>query len=79
MINLCKKIIAKTGTPEKQFALILKPNPCYTIMILKYAMISIVEKQHKQIELKTQQSKIQHPKKDGVNNQPHHSSLINLD
>ena len=27
---------------QKQFALILKPNPCYTIMILKYDLISIV-------------------------------------
>ena len=47
----------KNETQGKQFALILKPNPCYSIMILKYALISIVEKQQKQIELKTQQPK----------------------
>jgi len=31
--KLCRKITAKIETLEKQFALILKPNPCYTIMI----------------------------------------------
>ena len=40
--ELCKKITAKIETPGKQFALILKPNPFYTIMILKYDLISFV-------------------------------------
>ena len=55
--NYAEKLLQKIETPRKQFALILKPNPCYSIMILKYALISIVEKQQKQIELKTQQPK----------------------
>ena len=52
--KLCRKITAKIETSGKQSALILKPNPCYKIMILKYALVSIVGKQQKQIELKTQ-------------------------
>ena len=47
--GLCSKIIKNYAENllqkfkhQKQFALILKPNPCYTIMILKYDLISIV-------------------------------------
>ena len=47
--GLCSKIMRNYAENfpqklkhQKQFALILKPNPCYTIMKLKYDLISIV-------------------------------------
>ena len=41
MQNYAKNLLQKLKH-QKQFALILKPNPCYTIMKLKHNLISIV-------------------------------------